>query len=490
MRFNDGLSGGFVPAFIDEIEVAHQKEIFAKAGVDARQRLRLLAGLIETALGIHGRNLLAAAEHVDDRPLVAIVGIVVLRVGLTDQRVGADVNFVAEAHFFFNFFIERSAQDPNDDQRHAEVDDVSAIAARVSVAQMNHGGKQVLMALAGDDAASAKEFGNNGEDHERRENGGHGGVKERRIFPGTHAEHDHHDADGKRAQGREQEIPLQAFERSLTPGEQRPDGGEQKEQQGNRDGNAIEKRRSDSDFVSLNEFRQDGEKSAPQYGEADDEQEEIVEQETGFARDQRLQLVLALEIRPVLDQEKGTDRQGQANEDQKPGADRGLRESMHRTDHARTCEERPEHREQERREDERHVPDFQHAAFFLHHHGMQKRCARQPRHERGILHRIPSPVPAPSKDSVRPVCAEENADGEEAPGHHGPAARDVDPSIAGILHDERAQREGKGNGEANVSQVQHGRMDDHLGILQKWIQSAAVLRNRALNDAERSCCNI
>ena len=287
-----------------------------------------------------------------------------------------------------------------------------------------------------------------------------------------------------RADRGEQEIPLEAFDGSLTPGEQRSDRGEQQEQQGNRDSDAIEKRRPDRDFVSLNKFRQDREKRAPQYGEADHEQEEIVEQETGFARHQRFQFVLALEVRPVRYKEKGADRQGQHDEDQEPGADRGLRKGVHRTDHTRTREERPEHGEQEGREDERHVPDFQHAAFFLHHDGMQKRRAGEPGHERGILHRVPSPVAAPSEDSVSPVRAEENADGEEAPGHHGPAARNLNPFLAGVLHDERAQCEGEGNGEADVSQVEHGRMDDHLGILQKRIQPGAIRGERALHDGE------
>ncbi len=283
----------------------------------------------------------------------------------------------------------------------------------------------------------------------------------------------------------EQEIPLEAFDGSFAPGKQRSDRGEQQEQQGNRDSYAIEKRRPDRDFVALNELRQNREKRAPQYGEADHEQEEIVEQETGFARHQRFQLVLALEVRPVRYQEEGADRQSQHDEDQEPGADRGLRKSVHRTDHTRTREEGPEHREQEGREDERHVPDFQHAAFFLHHDGMQKCRAGEPGHERSIFHRVPSPVTAPPEDSVSPVRAEENADGEEAPGHHGPAARDLNPFLAGILHDERAQREGEGNGEAYVSQVKHGRMDDHLGILQKRIQSGAIRGERALHDGER-----
>ncbi len=49
-----------------------------------------LAGFIETALGIHGRDLLATAKDINNRPLVAVVWIVVLRVRLADQCVGAD----------------------------------------------------------------------------------------------------------------------------------------------------------------------------------------------------------------------------------------------------------------------------------------------------------------------------------------------------------------------------------------------------------------
>src|SRR5260221_2527643 len=141
VRFNDGTSGGLVLAFIDQINVVHQEQIFAEAGINARQGLRLLAGFVEAALGIHGRNLLAAAEYIDDRPLVAIVRIVVLRVGLADERIRAKRDFVAKAHFFFDFSIKGSPEDSNDHQRHAEVDDVSAVTARITVAELQHRGE-------------------------------------------------------------------------------------------------------------------------------------------------------------------------------------------------------------------------------------------------------------------------------------------------------------------------------------------------------------
>jgi hypothetical protein len=74
------------------------------------------------------------------------------------------------------------------------------------------------MALTRDDAASADELGDHSKDHQRRKNGRHGGIEKGRILPGTHAENDHHHADRNRANGGEQEIPLEAFEGSLTPG--------------------------------------------------------------------------------------------------------------------------------------------------------------------------------------------------------------------------------------------------------------------------------
>ena len=67
-----------------------------------------------------------------------VIRIVVLRVGLADERVGADVDLVAERHFFFHFFVERRAENADDDQRHAEVDDVSAIAPRVAAGELKH----------------------------------------------------------------------------------------------------------------------------------------------------------------------------------------------------------------------------------------------------------------------------------------------------------------------------------------------------------------
>ncbi len=61
----------------------------------------------------------------------------------------------------------------------------------------------------------------------------------------------------------------------------------------------------------------------------------------------------------------------------------------------------------------------------------------------------------------------------------------MDPLFAGIAHDERAQREGEWDGEAHVSQVKHGRMDHHLGILQQRVQASAVSGQLARHKRKR-----
>ena len=105
-----------------------------ETGIDAGESLRLAAGFIEAALGIHGRDPLATTENVDDGPFVPVVRIVVLRVGLANQGVGSDVDLVPEAHFLFNFFIEGRPDNPYEYEGDAEVDDVSAVTASVAVA--------------------------------------------------------------------------------------------------------------------------------------------------------------------------------------------------------------------------------------------------------------------------------------------------------------------------------------------------------------------
>ena len=81
--------------------------------------------------------------------------------------------------------------------------------------------------------------------------------------------------------------------------------------------------------------------------------------------------------------------------------------------------------------------------------------------------------------------SEENSAGQETPRHHRPAARDADPLLPGIAHDQRSQRERERHGEAYIAQVKHGRMNHHLGILQQRVKPRAVGGKRARHQRER-----
>src|ERR1700687_4992321 len=109
---------------------------------------------------------------------------------------------------------------------------------------------------------------------------------------------------------------------------------------------------------------------------------------------------------------------------------------------------------------------------------MQKGSPREPRHEARVFNWIPSPITAPAEHGVSPVHSEEDSECEEKPGDHGPDTRNLDPFFAGVPHHQRTQGEGEWNGEAYIAQIEHRRMDDHLGILEERIQAISVFRYR------------
>ncbi len=159
---------------------------------------------------------------------------------------------------------------------------------------------------------------------------------------------------------------------------------------------------------------------------------------------------------------------------------------MNRADYAAARQECPEDAKQKRAEHQPHVPDLHHAALFLHHHGVQERRARQPRQERRILDRIPSPITAPAEHRVGPVSAQQNSRGLKHPRNHRPLARQMNPLLARVAGQQRAQRKSKRNREAGVSRIQVRRMDHHFRILQQGSQSVAIGARDVIHHAIRS----
>ncbi len=168
------------------------------------------------------------------------------------------------------------------------------------------------------------------------------------------------------------------------------------------------------------------------------------------------------------------------------GTDRRLGEGVDGVEHARPGQERAEDRQAERCHQQRQVPDPEHPPTLLHHHRVEVGGAGQPRQERRVLDRVPRPEPAPPEHLVAPPRAEDDADGEEAPGEEGPPAGLHQPPLAEPTRDQRGDGEGERDGEPDVPEVEHRRVDRHQRVvLQQRVRPRTVGRDGADHGPER-----
>ncbi len=350
------------------------------------------------------------------------------------------------------------------------------------------GGEEVCAGLGADYFGSAEELFEDGGDDACAEGEGdqgeEGGLHVVAIVPGAEAAEHEDDGGGGHDDGGKDEVAADGAEGGRAPGEQRADAGEEEEEEADGDVDAVVERRAYGDLGALDVLAEDGEERAPEDGEAGGEQDHVVEQEAGLAADEGLELVFGLQVVAVA--EEGEEADGEDDEDEgvEPVADVRLGEGVDGADQAGAGEQRAEDGEHEGGEDEPDVPVLHHAALFLHHDGVQEGGAGEPGHERGVFDGVPAPVASPAEDGVGPVRAHEDADGEEEPGDHGPAAGDVDPLFAGVAHHQRAEGEGEGDREADVAEVEHRGMHDHLGVLEEGIEACSVERQGAGCDGE------
>ena len=104
---------------------------------------------------------------------------------------------------------------------------------------------------------------------------------------------------------------------------------------------------------------------------------QLLIEERRFTRQPRVELVARTQQRQPVDDEAEADDDDRDHEaGEQPRQRDVLAERVHRLHDARPRHERAEDRQEERDDDERDVPDAQHAALLLHHHRVQKRGRR------------------------------------------------------------------------------------------------------------------
>ena len=124
-------------------------------------------------------------------------------------------------------------------------------------------------------------------------------------------------------------------------------------------------------------------------------------------------------VEPRDDQERRADHHHR-DQAQQRRADRGGAEGMDRLQDARADQEGAEQRKRERPADQGDVPHLEHPPPLLDHDRVQEGGPHQPRHQRGVLDRVPPPVAAPPELRVGPAGARA---GSRSPGTARRSAR-------------------------------------------------------------------
>src|SRR6266851_7941609 len=466
-----------IPPLIDHIQITRQRR------VQRHHRRRRLARLIEPPLRRKLRNLLAAPEHIQQRILRIEVLIAVLGIGLAYHPVRPQRQRIARPHLLLVRLVERATGNANKHHHNAEVDDIPAIPPRIPPHQQHRRSQQILPRLRRNHRSPAQKLRPNRRNHTRRQRKRHQ-RKQRSLpviasRPRPYANKHQHDQCHAHRNTRQNKVPPNRPQRSRPPRQQRPNPCKKQQEQSNRQIHAVIKRRAHRDLRALHILAQHRKQGPPQNRKASRQQNQVIEQEARLARHQRLQPVLRLQMVLLLEERKQTNRKHNHDEPIEPATNRQLSKRMHRAHDPRSRQQRPQNRQHKRREDQPHIPALHHPALLLHHHRVQKRRSRQPRHQGSILHRVPAPVASPAQHAIRPMRAQKNPTRQEQPRHHRPSPRNVDPLLSRIPHHQRPQRKRKRNRKSDITQVKHGRMDHHLRILQQRIQPKPIRRHRS-----------
>ncbi len=390
---------------------------------------------------------------------------------LVTDRVASHVDTLPGLECRLPVRVECGAGDPDEDRHHSQVDDVPAVAPAVLVDEPAQRRPRSFPVLPPSRRDTAPELLRDRRDHEDRQRKGNERVAVRHA--GEREERSRHEREGDRPEEHRSEV----VERRAPPGDERPDPRESEENQPHRHIHLIEPGRPHGDLHAAHRLADHREHRSPQDREAGAEKDQVVQQEGRLPRDVAVQRRFAaqrLAPDPVEDRDE---HRHEDDVEEEPGADPRLGERVHALDHPAPGDERADERQEKGQGHEKVVPELHHVALLLDHHRVQVRRPGEPGHERRVLHRVPGPVAAPAELHVGPPPAQQDPDREEEPGEEHPAARAADPRVVQTPGDERRHREGEGDRQSHVAQVEARRVDHHRRVLEQRVEAPPVMRN-------------
>ena len=260
----------------------------------------------------------------------------------------------------------------------------------------------------------------------------------------------------------------------VLPAGERTHAHQEHARQHERTEDGVKVRGADRDLACVERVEEERIERAEKHGTHGHDEQHVVDEEHRLAGDER-EVAAQTHRRgaPCKEQEREADDDDEEGQNEETALGVG-REGVHRGEHAGAHEEGAEERERERQDREEHRPDAEATALFGDGERVDERGAREPRHERGVLDRVPEPPAAPAELVVGPVGAERDAEREEHPGGRRPRTHPAGPGGVKTTGDERGDREGERHGEAHVAQIEERRMEDHARVLQQRIEVRAL----------------
>src|SRR5262249_9205880 len=165
----------------------------------------------------------------------------------------------------------------------------------------------------------------------------------------------------------------------------------------------IEKWRTDGNFITGHGLERQRIKCANKNGEARSCQEEVVENESGLARNRSEQAALLERRRAPGKERQTTSDEKHQDRQNEHAAGRVVGKSVHGGEHSRPHQEGA-YRGKRDRADRKHQGPYFKCIALSHPHCRRQECRPpQPRHQRRVLHRIPEPKTAPAELVVGPV---------------------------------------------------------------------------------------
>ena len=422
---------------------------------DPRFRARHLARLVEAFRGFDFRHRLSALAHRHHGVDFGVVRARARRDFLNGDLVGADVVIGCGRHGDDGLDAPARGRETQQRQSHAGMGDRRAIRRKRQAEEPREGPFRARRKFA------------QGADDEIDRDPRRNDREKRRAVPGAvEGRREEADCEGRAKPGKRRAKV------AALPGEHLADRHQKRKRQSDRDQHRVEERRADGDLLARDRLQRERIKRADDDRRAAGGQQQIIHNERAFARDRREQ---AADGERSGAQRKERQRAADEEDEDRKNKDAAIGiagESVDGSEHARAHEEGAEKREREGENGEKDRPDFQRLALFHHRRAVKKRRAGDPRHERGVLDRVPEPESAPAERVIGPVGAHGDAERQRDPGEERPGPRGARPGGVDAPADERGGREGEDDREADIADIEQRRMNREARVLQDRVEIA------------------